>query len=271
MTWIQTYTGKAFQLDNPSAEDVDIDDILQGLSHMPRYAGQTIYSYSVLLHSLVVGILAIWHFRGLRSVCPVYLIHHCCRPGSVLDLSKWLADLTRDQKAYVRLCLWHDASEAYLMDLPNPIKRMLPDYKALENRVEAAIASALDLPPSETFLSPYGDDVCLKKALDNAALFAERECSTFFNVKPLPGWGESIPRNEPLERAATEILNGLIAWTFAMRSHREPQRGRFFTLIHRIKTRLINIVGLGRRKASLHVLPAEARRVARALDRALKQ
>jgi hypothetical protein len=42
--------------------------------------------------------------------------------------------------------LMHDASEAYFTDVPKPLKRMLPDYKALEKACEEVIAKRYNLP-----------------------------------------------------------------------------------------------------------------------------
>jgi len=39
----------------------------------------------------------------------------------------------------------HDASEAYIQDLPSPLKTLLPQYKVLESRVEKAIAKKFNL------------------------------------------------------------------------------------------------------------------------------
>jgi hypothetical protein len=41
--------------------------------------------------------------------------------------------------------LMHDASEAYLGDIPAPIKKGLPDYRKLEERVQRDIAKRFDL------------------------------------------------------------------------------------------------------------------------------
>lgn len=41
--------------------------------------------------------------------------------------------------------LLHDAAEAYLMDLPKPIKRQLPEYREAEKRIERAIEEHFQL------------------------------------------------------------------------------------------------------------------------------
>ena len=63
--------------------------------------------------------------------------------------------------------LHHDDAEAYLGDVTRPLKALLPGYRELEERVEAAIAQALDLPPLD---SEQGHAV---KAADDWALFVE--------------------------------------------------------------------------------------------------
>ena len=48
--------------------------------------------------------------------------------------------LARNHSRRVALaCLLHDASEAYLSDVPRPFKQHLPQYRALEDRLLAAI------------------------------------------------------------------------------------------------------------------------------------
>jgi len=83
-SWIQTYTGRAFWPLDPREEEICLEDIAHSLSHQCRFAGHTREHYSVAQHSVLV------------------------------------ANLVPSQHA-----LWgllHDASEAYLVDLPRPIK-----------------------------------------------------------------------------------------------------------------------------------------------------
>ncbi|MFT4099281.1 MAG: phosphohydrolase [Rhodoblastus sp.] len=111
--WIQTFTGRQFWPLDPRPEDVDIRDIAHALAHQCRYAGHCLRFYSVAEHSIL------------------------------------LAQVVSPAAAFA--ALMHDAAEAYLVDLPRPIKRSMPDYVAAEERVLAAILRAvgLDFIPNE--------------------------------------------------------------------------------------------------------------------------
>jgi len=111
--WIQTYTGKQFWPLDPRPEDVDIDDIAQALSNLCRYAGHVREFYSVAEHSCLLA----WALR---------------RDGYDRDVQRW--------------ALMHDAPEAYIVDVPRPIKRFIPGYKEIESRVEKAVAEHFGLP-----------------------------------------------------------------------------------------------------------------------------
>lgn len=99
---IRTFTGKYLDFTNIREVDICIEDIAHALSLMPRWAGHT------------KGLLSV----GFHSIC-------CCRMAS--DTHKLGA-------------LLHDASEAYLCDLPKPIKDLLPEYKVYEDNLMRVIA-----------------------------------------------------------------------------------------------------------------------------------
>lgn len=111
MFWIETYTGLAFDLDDPKPEQVCIRDIAHALSFMPRYTGHTAgpRPYTVGQHSIHVADIV-------------------CKTRPDLALS----------------ALLHDAAEAYLGDWSSPQKQLMrrhaPYMLELEARVEAAIA-----------------------------------------------------------------------------------------------------------------------------------
>lgn len=107
--WIQTYTGKRFWPLDPRPEDIDPIDIAQALSQQCRFSGHTDRHYSVLEHSIRVARL-----------------------------------VAKDLKAEALL---HDASEAYLVDIPRPMKR-LPEFEAycdIETKVSNAICKRFSI------------------------------------------------------------------------------------------------------------------------------
>lgn len=102
---IQTASGKKFYPFKPNSEDIEIEDIAQALSLQSRFSGHTTWSgkmkhYSVAQHSL-------------------YASYICCYP-------LW--------------ALLHDSPEVYSVDLPTPIKRRMPDFKHMEDKIERAVA-----------------------------------------------------------------------------------------------------------------------------------
>lgn len=101
MTWVQTYTGKRFFVEDPRPEDICIKDIAHALSMVCRFGGHCSRFYSVA--------------------------EHCCH---IFD------------EAYILdepYALMHDASEAYLGDIPRPLKALYPGYEEMEARVSKAI------------------------------------------------------------------------------------------------------------------------------------
>jgi hypothetical protein len=105
--WIETYTGRRFSVMNPTPDQVCINDIGHALAHLCRFNGHCKKFYSVAQHSILVS--------------------QWCLPEN-----QWWA-------------LLHDASEAYLCDIPRPIKQFLPEYKKLEEKYQRVIAEAFDL------------------------------------------------------------------------------------------------------------------------------
>jgi len=102
--WLQTFSGISFYPLDPQPEDINIADIAHGLAMTCRFAGQCQKFYSVAQHSVLVS--------------------QVCKPEDAL----W--------------GLLHDASEAYLVDMPKPLK-ILPEFKwfvEVENRVQLAVS-----------------------------------------------------------------------------------------------------------------------------------
>ncbi|WP_035670040.1 hypothetical protein [Bradyrhizobium liaoningense] len=105
--WIQTYTGKKFWPLDPKPEEVDIRDIAHALSLLCRFGGHCYRFYSVAEHSMLVS---------------------------------------RHSGAHALWGLLHDASEAYLIDVPRPLKRGLVGYREAEAKLQGVICEAFGLP-----------------------------------------------------------------------------------------------------------------------------
>lgn len=100
-------------LRNPDPDDIHIEDIARGLSRAPRFAGQTEVPLSVAEHCLLCEEIA-RHWPGT--------------PRGRLAM------------------LLHDAPEAYICDLPSPLKAVLPDYERIEARLLDAVWTRFSLP-----------------------------------------------------------------------------------------------------------------------------
>ena len=125
---ISTYDGEFFDFKNPEGYDYSILEIVHALSNICRYGGHSNRFYSVAEHSVIV---------------------------SKLVPSK-----------YALIGLLHDASEAFVGDMPSPLKALCPEYREIEGRVHRAIAKAFDLP------YPFPPEI---KLADKQAYRAERE------------------------------------------------------------------------------------------------
>lgn len=112
--WIATAYG-AIDLLNPSADQVDIRDIISALPHVNRFGGQTFIPYSVAAHSL-----ALYQYGRF--------------------------ELGIEDPGELAWALLHDAAEAYLGDLPSPIKKIMPSFCELEDKLLAVIAEKFQLP-----------------------------------------------------------------------------------------------------------------------------
>jgi len=101
--FIETYTGKKFYFTDPEPDMIDIRDIAHSLSLQCRFMGHVETFYSVAEHSVAVSCIV--------------------------------------DKENALVALLHDAAEAYLSDIPRPIKKLLPQYMELEEQVSQAIYS----------------------------------------------------------------------------------------------------------------------------------
>ncbi len=104
---IQTFTGKPFWPLDPKPEDIEIDDIAHALALTCRFRGHCVSFYSVAQHSIYVS-----------EVC---------------------------QEEHALWGLLHDAAEAYLADIPHPVKEQMPAFKIIEEQMLEAIMGRFSL------------------------------------------------------------------------------------------------------------------------------
>lgn len=149
---IQTFTGIFYDPFNPDVSQVDIRDIAHALSNQCRYSGHTRTHWSVAAHSCLVSLLAPQPFK---------------------------------RKAHA-----HDAHEAYVLDVPRPIKKhpSMAGYRALEHANEAVVCAALNVELDMPLEVKYAD---------NIALWAEAEellhgCGDWTECRPEKEHEESI-------------------------------------------------------------------------------
>lgn len=118
---LRTFTGRKVYPLKPRVEDIDILDIAHALSNLCRFAGHVKEFYSVAQHSYLVSVTI---DRSTASAHP--------------DLARW--------------GLLHDAAEAYLVDVPSPLKRMAgfgDGYRAAEKKLLRVIARKFKLTPRD--------------------------------------------------------------------------------------------------------------------------
>jgi uncharacterized protein len=99
--FMQTFSGGRYYPLNPTPDQINSVDIAHALSNLCRYGGHVDRFYSVAEHCVLLS----------RSVAPENALH----------------------------ALLHDATEAYVVDVPRPVKQHLANYKDLEHRVWIAI------------------------------------------------------------------------------------------------------------------------------------
>lgn len=100
-----TYKKHIIDFKNFDESKIDIIDIAHSLSNTCRFGGHCDYFYSVAQHSI-----------------------NCYK--------KVLNDGLNDISMYALL---HDAAEAYMCDVPTPLKKLIPEYKKIEDLVSSAI------------------------------------------------------------------------------------------------------------------------------------
>jgi len=149
---IRTYSGIWFNVFKPDYKLINIEDIAHSLAMQCRFNGHTQDFYSVAQHSV------------------------------------WVME--RVPLQHKKAALLHDASEAYLADIPSPIKKYFTQYHAIEDDVMNAVA--------KRFIFQYPFDECIKK-FDKEALNWEWENKVINNYDVQNNWDFKKAKKEFLE------------------------------------------------------------------------
>jgi len=146
--WIQTYSGRRFTPTNPYADAIVIQDIAHALSMQCRFSGHVKKFYSVAQHCVLVSYL--------------------CDQADAL----W--------------GLLHDASEAYLVDVPSPLKKSgkFDSYLEFEDKMQKTICKRFNLSETEPESVKRADKMLL--STEARDLLAPLHCDWVNPAEPIP-------------------------------------------------------------------------------------
>ena len=115
MSWIQTFSGKVFDIDNLTTEAISLRDIAHALAGVCRYNAHTKFHYSVSEHSIIMSY-----------------------------------NVSKEAEIYA---LMHDSAEAYLPDMPRPFKHLVKGFSELEHKIRNVIDEKFRIPtPSKEIM-----------------------------------------------------------------------------------------------------------------------
>lgn len=169
--YIRTYKNHRFFLRQPEESVIDIEDIAHALANQCRWSGHTSSFYSVAQHSVEMS----------RQVPPEFAFE----------------------------ALMHDAAEAYCVDLPSPLKWILPEYKAVQNKIEKHLSSVFNLPfPMSPEVKEADKRMMLTEWRD---LFSKTSIGVWVSHDKLPPYDDVIKPWSP-RKAEEEFLNAASVW-----------------------------------------------------------
>ena len=182
MSYISTFGGNIIDYLTVDKYDIYIPDIMRSLPRLNRFVGHSSRSYSVGEHTIL-----------------------CYHLATLLGYS------VREQL----LVLIHDFTEAYVGDCPSPLKALIPEYSAIEDRVNLAIYEHIGIP------TPTIDEYKKIKAVDLTMLVIEmRDLTNHTHEEFIGGLVEEsvldklyIDQNIPEEDLIRNVLHGLFEET----------------------------------------------------------
>lgn len=148
-----TYTGRTIDVVNLEQNEYVIEDIAHALSHICRYNGHCKTFYSVAQHCVL---------------CSEYA-----------------------SKEHKLAALLHDAAEAYLGDIIRPLKKLLPDHRAIEVNFEKHLFARLGVQyPFDQEVIRIDDEMLRAELRD---LMSQHEVQS--NVPPVFPWSSGFAKH----------------------------------------------------------------------------
>lgn len=192
----ETHSGRYIDLVNPNPADICIEDIAWSLSRQSRFVGHTlgepyyVAQHACFVHDLVDSVLTGKASDLMQKSFDTWM-------GGMPVINPMLAK---------KHALCHDNSEAYLVDLPSPLKQhpeLRKIYKELEKTMVSAVNSALNLPEMTMDIHlavHWGDLMALR--IEAAALMPSRG----------RGWGVEFPE---FDLSFIELMPKIQSWRTA--------------------------------------------------------
>lgn len=164
---ILLYGGTYFDFLDPAGSTFTIQDIAHALSQICRFGAQCRRFYSVAQHSVHVS------------------------------------QLVPPEHAYA--ALMHDAPEAFMGDMVKPLKDLLPEYRTIEDAVEAAVFARFAVPSPLSACVKEADIVML--ATEQVHIMANRDDWNYTRGREpanidLPDWPPTKAKRAFLDRFA---------------------------------------------------------------------
>lgn len=229
-TYTETASGKIFDLADPKPEDIDIADIAWGLSRQNRFAGHTIAkkTYSVAQHTVQVSRIAEqaltkgneYHemfSRYIEGRMDAAVQENMQKDhGATMDAHGAFRDAIDARDAFRRIvdtgdfnfkamivfhALMHDFAEAYLIDVPTPVKRLpgvYEAYRAAEEKMDHVIFTKFKLGYATHWPENRKFGEIVVKWADMIALKIEA-----YHMMPSRGLAWNLPQEQP----SLQVLN----------------------------------------------------------------